>query len=512
VVGRVIGRGSFGQVIVAYDVLTDTRVALKVIKRSERFDRQAVKEVDVLRVLGGGGGGGGRGPEEGEEEARGKGAEGGEGRAGHPNVVTLLDSFIHQGSMAPDGDKGGDQRGGRGRSGANDPNGGVSTSRSSGSFLHGYRCLVFELLSHSLYDVLQSTAFRGVSLGLTRKFTRQILSALSYLKSLGVVHCDLKPENVLLCSTDRSAVKLIDFGSSCWSGEREFTYVQSRFYRAAEVIMGLPYGCPVDMWSLGCIVVELHSGKLLFPGRDEREQLRKIAEALGEVPRWMVERCPPDKVAAHFQAATNAPAPRRQQGVGAGVDGGGASPSTAEEQHIPGSKPLRTTIVAAARTFQSQRGKGLGMEEEEEEEGVEEEAAEMDSASAAAAAATLSLRELGLRDRDTGDESPTTSARARTSSLNNLTEVALFCDFVERLLTYSPDDRLAPEDALAHPFFGPIPRLPPPVTAAAAAATTHLNGDIGDVDTEMLLCWDGMRVPQDTVRGTHGSALQYQYP
>ena len=93
------------------------------------------------------------------------------------------------------------------------------------------------------------------------------------------------------------------FWSSCWAGETsDFTYVQSRFYRAAEVILGLPYGCPADVWSL------VHHGrtaqrKPLFSGKDEREQLRKITEALGEVPREMVERCAPERRAAHLVPA-----------------------------------------------------------------------------------------------------------------------------------------------------------------------------------------------------------------
>jgi serine/threonine protein kinase len=64
----------------------------------------------------------------------------------------------------------------------------------------------------------------------------------------------------------RSAIKVIDFGSSCFVNERMYTYVQSRFYRSPEVIMGLPYGCEIDMWSFGCIVAELYMGYPLFPG------------------------------------------------------------------------------------------------------------------------------------------------------------------------------------------------------------------------------------------------------
>ena len=161
---------------------------------------------------------------------------------------------------------------------------------------------MFELLSHSLYDVLRATRFRGVSLGLTRKFSRQIFSALSYLRSHGLVHCDLKPENVLLCSTDRTAVKLIDFGELVLGRGDE------RFHLRAEPILPSRRGdprlavrMPADVWSLGCIMVELHSGKPLFPGKDEREQLRKITEALGEVPREMVERCAPERRARAFR-------------------------------------------------------------------------------------------------------------------------------------------------------------------------------------------------------------------
>ena len=161
--------------------------------------------------------------------------------------------------------------------------------------------------------MLRSTSFKGVSLGLVRKFARQIFSALSFLRSIGVVHCDVKPENVLLVSADRSAVKLIDFGSSCFVGDTpDFTYVQSRFYRAAEVILGLPYGVEIDTWSLGCVLVEMHAGTPLFPGRDERDQLGKIAEALGPVPAWMRERCPPEKRSVHYPHL-----------VGAGQPGGG---------------------------------------------------------------------------------------------------------------------------------------------------------------------------------------------
>ena len=83
-------------------------------------------------------------------------------------------------------------------------------------------CLVFELLSYNLYDLLRNTNFRGVSLNLTRKFAQQLCTALLFLATpeLNIIHCDLKPENILLCNPKRSAIKIVDFGSSCQIGNR----------------------------------------------------------------------------------------------------------------------------------------------------------------------------------------------------------------------------------------------------------------------------------------------------
>jgi dual specificity tyrosine-phosphorylation-regulated kinase 1 len=83
-------------------------------------------------------------------------------------------------------------------------------------------CLVFELLSYNLYDLLRNTNFRGVSLNLTRKFAQQLCTALLFLSTpeLNIIHCDLKPENILLCNPKRSAIKIVEFGSSCQLGQR----------------------------------------------------------------------------------------------------------------------------------------------------------------------------------------------------------------------------------------------------------------------------------------------------
>ncbi|VDP82775.1 unnamed protein product [Echinostoma caproni] len=136
---------------------------------------------------------------------------------------------------------------------------------------HGHLCLVFELLSYNLYDLLGNTNYRGVSLNLTRKFAQQLCAALVFLSrpDVQVIHCDLKPENILLVNPKRSAIKVIDFGSSCHVSEKVYQYIQSRFYRSPEVLLNLDYDLGIDMWSLGCILVEMHTGEPLFSGSNE---------------------------------------------------------------------------------------------------------------------------------------------------------------------------------------------------------------------------------------------------
>lgn len=90
----------------------------------------------------------------------------------------------------------------------------------------------------------------------------QCLEALQFLHGLGLIHCDLKPENILVKSYSRCEVKVIDLGSSCFETDHLCAYVQSRSYRAPEVILGLPYDKKIDMWSLGCILAELCTGNV----------------------------------------------------------------------------------------------------------------------------------------------------------------------------------------------------------------------------------------------------------
>ncbi len=86
-------------------------------------------------------------------------------------------------------------------------------------------CITFELLSLNLYEFIKNSNFQGVSLGLIWRFAIQILQALLYTKWENIIHCDLKPENILLKNPNKSGIKIIDFGSSCFSEEQIYTYI-----------------------------------------------------------------------------------------------------------------------------------------------------------------------------------------------------------------------------------------------------------------------------------------------
>ncbi|GMH46599.1 hypothetical protein TrVE_jg8886 [Triparma verrucosa] len=233
-----IGKGSFGQVVRAFDNTTNQECAIKIIKSKKPFTLQARTEIELLEQL--------KDKDQKDEH----------------NVVRLIDHF----------------------------------------FFRGHQCLVFEMLSLNLYELLKNTQFRGVSLNLIRKFAKQILRALLFLSKpdVNIIHCDLKPENILLRSPRRSAIKVIDFGSSCKSDKKMYSYIQSRFYRSPEVMLGLQYTVAIDVWSLGCILVEMHTGEPLFAGSEQFDQMRKLIEVLGPVPDDMIEKSPVNNRSVFF--------------------------------------------------------------------------------------------------------------------------------------------------------------------------------------------------------------------
>jgi dual specificity tyrosine-phosphorylation-regulated kinase 2/3/4 len=184
---KILGKGSFGQVLKCYDHKLGTHIALKIVRNEKRFHRQAQEEIRILEHL----------RKQDKENTM--------------NVIHMYESFSFRNHI----------------------------------------CITFELLSMNLYELIKKNKFAGFSLQLVRMFTHSILQCLDSLNKNKIIHCDLKPENILLKQQGRSGIKVIDYGSSCYEHQRIYTYIQSRFYRAPEVILGAKYGMPIDMWSLG---------------------------------------------------------------------------------------------------------------------------------------------------------------------------------------------------------------------------------------------------------------------
>eukprot|EP01054_Gregarina_sp_Poly1_P005432 Gregarina_sp_Poly_1__5431@NODE_286_length_10041_cov_88_726088_g247_i0_p2_GENE_NODE_286_length_10041_cov_88_726088_g247_i0NODE_286_length_10041_cov_88_726088_g247_i0_p2_ORF_typecomplete_len860_score97_60Pkinase/PF00069_25/2_1e54Pkinase_Tyr/PF07714_17/9_1e25Kinaselike/PF14531_6/6_3e10Kdo/PF06293_14/8_9e06Pkinase_fungal/PF17667_1/3_3e05APH/PF01636_23/7_3e05WaaY/PF06176_11/0_00054RIO1/PF01163_22/0_0021FTA2/PF13095_6/0_079Seadorna_VP7/PF07387_11/0_22Seadorna_VP7/PF07387_11/2_1e03_NODE_286_length_1004 len=154
--------------------------------------------------------------------------------------------------------------------------------------------LVTELLGDNLYSfetkIRKLDSGRFFSLGRIQKIAHQILIALSHVHSLRLIHSDLKPENIVMVDESYPLVKLIDFGSACFEDDGLSSYVQSRSYRAPEVLLGLCYDQKIDIWSLGCVLAELWTGFVLFQNRCVQSMMARIVGILGVMPPYMVAR------------------------------------------------------------------------------------------------------------------------------------------------------------------------------------------------------------------------------
>lgn len=242
----ILGKGSFGQVVRCIDHKLGVLVAIKIIRNKKRFHQQALVEVNILQKL-------------------------------REWVSLQRFSTIAQCHNSLTGQQ--------------DPKNKHSMVNFTQSFyFRGHLCISTELLDMNLYEFIKAHSFRGFSLRIIRRFTKQILSSLVLLKQRKVIHCDLKPENILLRHPLHSEIKVIDFGSSCFEHEKVYTYIQSRFYRSPEVILGMTYGMPIDMWSVGCILAELYTGVPIFPGENEQEQLACIMEVFGPPEKHLIEK------------------------------------------------------------------------------------------------------------------------------------------------------------------------------------------------------------------------------
>lgn len=218
-----LGKGMFSEVVRARDVSSDgtgtSEVAIKIVRSQEAMFKAGMKEIGILNRL----------AALDQEDKR--------------HIVRLTTQFEHRGHL----------------------------------------CMVFESLSMNLREVVKRFGKDvGLNLRAVRAYAYQIFLGLSLMKRASIVHADLKPDNILV-NEAKTILKICDLGSATDLAEMDITpYLVSRFYRAPEVILGQACDCAIDVWSIGCTLYELYTGKILFPGRSSNQMLLLMQELKGK--------------------------------------------------------------------------------------------------------------------------------------------------------------------------------------------------------------------------------------
>lgn len=222
-----LGRGMFSSVVRATDTKTNQLVAIKIVRNNDTMRKAGMKEIEILKDLA-----------------------------------------------------------------ANDPEDKKHLIRLERSFEHkGHLCMVFENLSLNLREVLKKFGRDvGINLKAIRVYAQQLFLGLSLLRKCQYLHADLKPDNILV-NDARNVLKICDLGSASSIDENiTAPYLVSRFYRAPEIILGIPYDYGIDVWSVGCTLFELYTGKILFTGRNNNSMLRAIMECRGKFPHKVLRK------------------------------------------------------------------------------------------------------------------------------------------------------------------------------------------------------------------------------
>ena len=224
---HVLGKGSFGSVLQCYDHKNKMSVAIKLLNHKPKLHSQIMFELELLKKL------------QADEK----------NNTSDNKIIKLIDAFDFR----------------------------------------NFFCIVMELASFDLYTFLQRQHFRGLPAKTLQIVARDTASGLSFMHKRGIIHCDIKPENILFSNITLDGIKIIDFGCSCYFGKILYSYIQSRYYRAPEVVLGREYGPEIDMWSLGCVLCELVTGTPIFPAKDETELMMMLIKVIGMPPKSLIE-------------------------------------------------------------------------------------------------------------------------------------------------------------------------------------------------------------------------------
>ena len=304
-VGKVLGQGTYGTVLACHDRqyngLGDEWVAIKIIRAIPKYRYAGRMEIHILRQL-------------------------------HRKDPAIRSSYLASPPTTPTSiSSSGGGLPSSGPASPETPN--TTTTRPEDQqnicielkYWFEYRhhlCMVFPLFQRDLFSWLQSNAFHPFPLYQLQHIARQLFRAVAYLHSLTIIHTDLKPENILLTCEDSvlvpgssktdlvamplspesaslqqggphkrllcTEIALIEFGSAILEENYRGDIVSTRHYRAPEIILELGWSYACDIWSIGCILMELATGKQLYNTHDNLEHLALMERTCGIFPSWMV--------------------------------------------------------------------------------------------------------------------------------------------------------------------------------------------------------------------------------
>lgn len=161
----------------------------------------------------------------------------------------------------------------------------------SNFIFQGHHCLVIENMNMSLKKFIYNKYKQGVPINYIKEISKQILIGLDFIHQMGYIHCDIKPDNILINDKTRE-IKICDFGSCVSNFDiniGESLYVVARFYRAPEIILGLVKDNLIDIWSIGVTIAEMYKSSVLFHGNNNNEILWNIINLIGPPSKKIME-------------------------------------------------------------------------------------------------------------------------------------------------------------------------------------------------------------------------------
>ncbi|KAJ5162084.1 hypothetical protein N7492_007476 [Penicillium capsulatum] len=265
---KLLGQGTFGKVVEAYDKQRKSRCAIKIIRSIQKYRDASRIELRVLSTLSS------------------------NDKSNRNKCIHLRDCFDFRNHI----------------------------------------CIVTDLLGQSVFDFLKGNGFVPFPSSQIQHFARQLFTSVAFLHDLNLIHTDLKPENILLVSNAYqtftynrtipssshvnprnarqrrvlldSEIRLIDFGSATFDDEYHSSVVSTRHYRAPEIILNLGWSFPCDIWSIGCILVEFFTGDALFQTHDNLEHLAMMEAVIGHrIDSRLVRQVVQGRAGSHNSAA-----------------------------------------------------------------------------------------------------------------------------------------------------------------------------------------------------------------